>query len=539
LARFFRQVRCGKHSVNGVDCLLRFSRAQQVRDVIQGARVRTRLCAQQSGGEQEHGSQGGHAAAPGTAEGAPAGAGKKGEDQADQGRNGKDDVTVIRHAAHFLPPLRDVQAVRNVLDEAVERGSVRELHILAVRLPGQVLQAFRIELGNDVLAAAVAVKAGGGLFIRNGGADGGADARRDDDEFMLPGGFCRLVGDVDGVFTVAQDDQGVSGVRLLVPLEGLEGQPNDVFQVGSPLGDPAELKLFNGFLQRVVVMGEGHEQNGVPGEDDDAEVVPRQGVQQVIGGGFSPSQAGGGGVLAEHGAGAVNGNQDVARFGDFPYFRVSIHRARNGEDGEDGSQHGKDNGEHPVPGGRSVNQLLPVFRGDEHFPFSGTAAPQPPGRRCQQGGEDKRVQNVGIKEGHGGEGMVLRRGGGFEHLQGEAQKRQRGARDKEVHEVFLNVADGLHLGLAFFQLADGGERLVEGGHVGGPEVFPARNLGYFPQGGFIKFTLHHHAVRQGAVFRPHGDGINLDAQLGRVFRRHQRGYLAGVGSAVRHQDDDF
>ena len=258
LARFFRQVRCGKHSVNGVDCLLRFSRAQQVRDVIQGARVRTRLCAQQSGGEQEHGSQGGHAAAPGTAEGAPAGAGKKGEDQADQGRNGKDDVTVIRHAAHFLPPLRDVQAVRNVLDEAVERGSVGELHILAVRLPGQVLQAFRIELGNDVLAAAVAVKAGGGLFIRNGGADGGADARRDDDEFMLPGGFRRLVGDVDGVFTVAQDDQGVSGVRLLVPLEGLEGQPNDVFQVGAPLGDPAELKLFNGFLQRVVVMGEGH-----------------------------------------------------------------------------------------------------------------------------------------------------------------------------------------------------------------------------------------------------------------------------------------
>ena len=70
-------------------------------------------------------------------------------------------------------------------------------------------------------------------------------------------------------------------------------------------------------------------------------------------------------------------------------------------------------------------------------------------------------------------------------------------------------------------------------------MLPARELGYFPQGGFVKFALHHHSVRQGAFFRAHGDGINLDAQLGRVFRRHQRGYLAGVGGAVRHQDDDF
>ena len=362
LARFLSQVRRGKHLVNGLDGLLRFSRTEQVCDIVQGARVRSRLRAQQSGGKQEHGSQGGHAAASGTAEGAPAGAGKKGEDQADQGRNGKDDVAVVRHAAHFLLSFRDIQALRNVLDKAVERGSVRELHILAVRLPGQVLQAFRVELGNDMLAAAVPVQAGGGLFIRNGGADGGADARRDDDEFMLPGGFRRLVGDVDGVFPVAQDDQGVSGVRLLVPLEGLEGQPHDVFQVGSPLGYPAELKLFNGFLQRIVVMGEGHEQDGIPGEDDDAEVVPRQGVQQVVGGGFSSSQARGGGVLAEHGAGAVNGDEDVAGFGDFPYLRIAVHRAGYGEDGEDGRQHGKDDGEHPVPGGRSVDQLLPVFR---------------------------------------------------------------------------------------------------------------------------------------------------------------------------------
>ena len=92
-----------------------------------------------------------------------------------------------------------------------------------------------------MLAAAVPVQAGGGLLIRNGGADGGADARRYDDELVLPGGFRRLVSDVDGVFPVAEDDQGVFGVRLLVPLEGLEGQPDDVFQIGASLGDPADM----------------------------------------------------------------------------------------------------------------------------------------------------------------------------------------------------------------------------------------------------------------------------------------------------------
>ena len=235
LARFFRQVRHGEHLINGLDGFLRFSRADQVRDVVHGAGVSARFRAQQSGAEQGRNGQSGRAAASGPAEGAPAGACQKSEEQADEGRNGKDDVAVVRHAAHFLPAFRGVQAVRNVLDEAVQSRSVGELHILAVRLPGQVLQAFRIELGDDVLAAAVPVQAGRGLFIRNGGADGGADARRHDDELMLPGGFRRLVGDVDGIFPVAEDDQGVFGVRLLVPLEGLEGQTNDVFQVGAPL----------------------------------------------------------------------------------------------------------------------------------------------------------------------------------------------------------------------------------------------------------------------------------------------------------------
>ena len=119
---------------------------------------------------------------------------------------------------------------------------------MAFRLPGQVLQAFRIELGDDVLATTIPVQAGGGLLIRNSGADSSTDTRRHDDKLVLPCGFRSLIGDVDGVFPVAEDDQGVFGVRFLIPLEGLKGQPHNVFQVGSPLGDPAELKLFNGFF---------------------------------------------------------------------------------------------------------------------------------------------------------------------------------------------------------------------------------------------------------------------------------------------------
>ena len=248
LACFFRQVGNSEHFINGLDGFFRFSRADQIRNIVQGVRVRPRFRSQQSGAEQCRNSQSHHTAAPGTAEGAPACSRQKGEDQADEGRNGKDDVAVIRHAAHFFPAFRGVQPVRDVLDEAVQRRSVGELDILAFRLPGQVLQAFRIELGDDVLAATVPVQAGGGLFIRDSGADGCADARRHDDKLVLPCGFRRLIGDVDGVFSVAEDDEGVFGVRFLVPLESLKGQAHDVFQVGAPLGNPAELKLFNGFF---------------------------------------------------------------------------------------------------------------------------------------------------------------------------------------------------------------------------------------------------------------------------------------------------
>ena len=248
LACFFRQVGNSEHFINGFDGFFRFSRPDQIRNIVQGEHVRLRFRAQQSGAEQRCNSQSCHTATSGTAEGAPACSRQKGEDQADEGRNGKDDVAVIRHAAHFFPPFRSVQPVRDVLDEAVERRSVGELDILAFRLPCQVLQAFRIELGDNVLAATVPVQAGRGLFIRDSGADGCADARRHNDKLVLPCGFRRLIGDVDGVFPVAEDDQGVFGVCFLVPLESLKGQPYDVFQVGSPLGNPAELKLFNGFF---------------------------------------------------------------------------------------------------------------------------------------------------------------------------------------------------------------------------------------------------------------------------------------------------
>ena len=43
LPRFFRQVRSGEHFVNGFDGFLRFSRADQVRNIVQGAGVRARL----------------------------------------------------------------------------------------------------------------------------------------------------------------------------------------------------------------------------------------------------------------------------------------------------------------------------------------------------------------------------------------------------------------------------------------------------------------------------------------------------------------
>ena len=51
LARFFRQVGNSEHFINGFDGFFRFSRPDQIRDIVQGVRVRLRFLAQQSGAE--------------------------------------------------------------------------------------------------------------------------------------------------------------------------------------------------------------------------------------------------------------------------------------------------------------------------------------------------------------------------------------------------------------------------------------------------------------------------------------------------------
>ena len=69
-----------------------------------------------------------------------------------------------------------------------------------------------------------------------------------------------------------------------------------------------------------MVVGQGNEEMCFSGEDDKAEVVFRQGVEQIESGSFGSFQAGRGDVSGEHGAGDVDGKHDIMAFvygGDF------------------------------------------------------------------------------------------------------------------------------------------------------------------------------------------------------------------------------
>lgn len=84
----------------------------------------------------------------------------------------------------------------------------------------------------------------------------GADADSDDDEVFFARPFDEGEGVADGVFPIAEDDEGVGGVRRVL-FEGVQRAGEDVVEVGSSIGGPAAVDLFDGFAQCVVVVGEG------------------------------------------------------------------------------------------------------------------------------------------------------------------------------------------------------------------------------------------------------------------------------------------
>ena len=241
----------------------------------------------------------------------------------------------------------------------------------------------------------------------------GADADSDDDEVFFARPFDEGEGVADGVFPIAEDDEGVGGVRRVL-FEGVQRAGEDVVEVGSSIGGPAAVDLFDGFAQCVVVVGEGDGELCISGEDDEAEVVVRQGVHQFIGGRAGLFEAGGGDVPRFHGAGDVDGKHDVAAHADVFSVGVAAVWAGEGDDDEGQCEQAEGSGEVAAPRGRADEEFCFVGFGDEGEPAVVFTASRYDGCDCQQERQDEEEQDFRVQKVHAGSGgwFTVRDGGG-------------------------------------------------------------------------------------------------------------------------------
>ena len=140
----------------------------------------------------------------------------------------------------------------------------------------KLLHGFLIELADDVFALCILPQPVGPLGVGDGCACGGANAYCDDEKLIFPGLLRNIGGGIHRVLAIAQDDQGVGAIGRTA-VEVLHGFFQQTSEVGTPAGGPSAVNLLQRASQRLVVVGEGDNQIGIPGKDDEPNAVCGQG----------------------------------------------------------------------------------------------------------------------------------------------------------------------------------------------------------------------------------------------------------------------
>ena len=92
--------------------------------------------------------------------------------------------------------------------------------------------------------------------IRYGTTSSGADTYRDDQKFLFPSLFCQGGRGIHGIFSIAQNDEGVGAVRGGA-FKVLHGTLENAAEVCATGCHPFPVDVLQRFLERHMVVGEG------------------------------------------------------------------------------------------------------------------------------------------------------------------------------------------------------------------------------------------------------------------------------------------
>ena len=265
---------------------------------------------------------------------------------------------------------------------------------------GKLAQGFRVQLTDDVLAVGVLIQTIFAARIRDGSACCCANANGDDQQIAFLGFLCNLEGGIDGVLTIAQNDQGIGAALRCTALEILHGLAQNEPEIRTAHACPGAVHLLQRIAQGGVVIGERYHQVRLAGKDDKADFITGQGINELVGCGAGFCQAGGFHVLRLHGARYIQRYEEVAPCGRGTAFAVAVDGACQGNNGAYQRQQSQSGGQGGAPEGTLPHQL-PVLGGNQPAPALAGAAPCHHHQHNQYRDEQEEPQNVRIEETHG------------------------------------------------------------------------------------------------------------------------------------------
>ncbi len=289
-----------------------------------------------------------------------------------------------------------------MVDDAGVDGLGVEREVTAAGGARHVAQEVFLERGLDGVAFGVAHPVAGavGVGLGNEGAGLGADADGEDEDVFL-GGAARPFGDLGvGLAAVGEEHEAVVAGGAFV--EGLNGELEGAADLAAAARDGEGIDGLDGLGDGGVVGGEGGLQVGVAGEDDEADAVAGEQGEQVLGGELGAGEAVGDEVVREHGARAVDGEDDVAPALALGLLFLPPTRAAGGEDEQAEGGELKQEGGPGAQGGDAGDELMPQPGRGEGVQGAPPAVVGPPFAEQQDGRDEQEEEPVGVGEGEGG-----------------------------------------------------------------------------------------------------------------------------------------
>ena len=252
------------------------------------------------------------------------------EQQQQKSGDGKIHKNILRHPIqrHLLLVLLEILCRGSGKLRNIRPGP--RCKIATARLLGKANQRFGVQFTDDMFTGRIAPQTSVGRRIRNRRAARGTDPHGDDVHTLLEGLLRSGIIRVDRILTVTENNESISPARRTAA-EIIQRPGQHQPEVRPPVAGPPGIHPLQNVPQSVVIIGQRHHHIRLTGEHDQADLVPRERIQQLQGRRARLLQAARGHIIRRHGARNIQRNEQITPRGMSGGLREPRHGPRQGQ----------------------------------------------------------------------------------------------------------------------------------------------------------------------------------------------------------------